>query len=164
MSDPSISGRGETLFGIKRKGILPVAGTTVPGGDIAEFAEVMRRAADYVAFVSAVKGLIEVRVKGVREPSACLGPDQSLGVCFLFDGSEGQAGKAYFFADFGSVWVDGEAGPRPQIPTEMIAKQVPQYETMLSKMLSGRETGVDLFTNMTRTNPLIDKLGLTPKR
>src|SRR4051812_3949132 len=83
-------------------------------------------AASYIGYVSPGEGCVAVGELSGLTP--CKGPGGALGLCFLFSGRDGgPGGKAYFFPDFASIWADGEAGPRGQIPTEMIANRVPGY-------------------------------------
>ncbi|WP_447754362.1 hypothetical protein [Sphingopyxis fribergensis] len=82
-------------------------------------------AANYLGCVS--PGGAPVFIDDLSEPTRCKGPGGAMGLCFLFTGGNAVAGKAYFFPSFASIWVDGEAGPRAQIPTEMIAARVPAY-------------------------------------
>ena len=86
-------------------------------------------AANYVGCVS--PGGAPVFIDELSQPTRCAGPGGATGLCFLFTGENGVTGKAYFFPAFASIWVDGEAGPRAQIPTEMIAARVPAYHSAL---------------------------------
>ncbi len=90
-------------------------------------------AANYVGCVS--PGGAPVFIDDLSEPTRCKGPGGAMGLCFLFTGSDATTGKAYFFPSFASIWVDGEAGPRAQIPTEMIAAQVPAYLPALRSLV-----------------------------
>jgi hypothetical protein len=75
----------------------------------------------------------------------CQGPQGATGVCFLFTGADAKHGKAYFFPSFASIWVDGEAGPRAQIPNEMIWNQVPNYLPTLNALITGVEGQLDMI-------------------
>ena len=88
-------------------------------------------AANYVGCVSPGAPVFIEELSGM---TPCQGPQGATGLCFLFGG-----GKAYFFPSFASIWVDGEAGPRAQIPTEMIAGRVPGYLPAFQALITGAE-------------------------
>jgi len=95
-------------------------------------------AADYIGFVS--PGEKTVSVNELSGLTPCSGPQGAMGVCFLFTGLDGVSGKIYFFPSFASIWVDGEAAPRAQIPTEMIANRIPNYMQTLQALIAGVES------------------------
>ena len=98
-------------------------------------------AASYVACIS--PGGPPVFIEELASLTPCAGPNGALGLCFLFSASgDADRGKAYFFPDFASIWVDGEAGPRAQIPTAMIAERVPGYLPTLQAFISGLESRI----------------------
>ena len=84
----------------------------------------LHAAANYIGCVSPPD---PIYIDGLHDPSRCMGPNDEMGVCYLFKSSIEGSGKIYFFPSFSSVWVDGEPGPRAQIPTDMIANRVPRY-------------------------------------
>ena len=88
-------------------------------------------AANYVGCVSPGAPVFVEELSGM---TPCQGPQGAMGLCFLVRG-----GKAYFFPSFASIWVDGEAGPRAQIPAEMIAGRVPGYLPAFQALISGVE-------------------------
>ena len=94
------------------------------------------KAATYVGCVSPGQ---PVFIKELLGMTPCRGPEGIIGLCFLFTDNEATRGKAYFFPSFASIWVDGEAGPRAQIPTEMIAGRVPGYLPAFQALISGVE-------------------------
>jgi hypothetical protein len=104
-------------------------------------------AAQYVTIVSG-GGRPDVLVERIYDPLLCSSPAEE-GVCFLFESGQGISGKMYFFSSFASAWPDGEASPRPQIPTEMIANQVPNYAEALKSLLIMIPRGVDRVARVT---------------
>jgi hypothetical protein len=92
---------------------------------------------------------------GLREPTACFRPDHVAGVCFPFTSTVSGSGKIYFFPDFASIWVDGEATPRAQIPTDMIANRVADYQVALVDLLKAGRGGAMLaaLTGVMRGSP-----------
>jgi hypothetical protein len=96
-------------------------------------ADLLLAAAQYVSIVSS-GGRPDVLVARIYDPLLCSSPAGE-GVCFLFESEQGISGKIYFFSSFASAWPDGEATPRPQIPTEMITNQVPSYAETLKSLL-----------------------------
>ena len=88
-------------------------------------------AANYVGCVSPGTPVFIEELSGM---TPCQGPQGAMGLCFLFRG-----GKAYFFPSFASIWVDGEAGPRAHIPTEMVAMRVPDYLGAFQALISAVE-------------------------
>ena len=90
-------------------------------------------AAQYVSIVSG-GGRPDVLVVRMYDPAPCSSPTGE-GVRFLFESGQGTSGQMYFFSNFASAWPDGEATPRPQIPTEMITNQVPNYAETLKSLL-----------------------------
>lgn len=117
------------MFG--RKGLKPgeVAASQAPRPRLQQARDPVpagfSAAANYIGCISPGGG--PVFIDSLSSPTPCQGPGGAMGLCFLFEGSGATTGKAYFFPSFASIWVDGEAGPRAQIPTEMIAAQVPAY-------------------------------------
>ena len=65
-------------------------------------------------------------VTGMTSPEPCLGPDNARGLRFAIETDAGP-GYGFVFPLFASIWLHGEAAPRPPIPTEMIANRVPGY-------------------------------------
>ncbi|NIJ21365.1 hypothetical protein FHS95_003068 [Sphingomonas naasensis] len=73
---------------------------------------------------------------GLSGPQMCLGPGNARGVRYDMETNEGP-GYAFIFPSFASIWLHGEAAPRPQIPTEMIAARVPGYAAGSAALLRG---------------------------
>ena len=124
------------MFGFGRKGVNRAAESR-PVDCSGDLEGPLFSALQYVSFVSPPNNPGDLTVAGVtraHSPTRCVAGDQ-VGRSFLVDIHGGGAGKAYLFPTFGSVWVDGEAPPRAQIPTEMIAKQVPGYQEALGQLL-----------------------------
>jgi len=67
----------------------------------------------------------------MKAPEQCMGPGGLRGTRFAIETSEGP-GYAFVFPQFASIWMHGEAAPRPQIPTEMIAGRVPGYSAEIA--------------------------------
>lgn len=97
-------------------------------------------AAAYVVFVSSTDRM-PFLVNRLHEPTACRSPSIE-GVCFTFESEQGVSGRFYFFRQFASVWPDGEASPRHQIPTEMTAARVPGYTDALRQLLRPTPRGI----------------------
>jgi len=93
--------------------------------------------AKYVGCVS--PGSPPFFVEELFEWYPCKGPGDARGLCFRFSGGNAQGGKAYFFPNFASIWVDGEPGPRAQVPTDMIVDAVPGYLEALQASIAGVE-------------------------
>jgi hypothetical protein len=110
-------------------------------------ADPLLAAAQYVAIVSG-GGRPSVFVTRIYDPILCTSPAGE-GVCFLLESNEGASGKMYFFSGFASAWPDGEAAPRPQIPTEMIASRVPSYAETLQSLMVMIPRGVDRVARVT---------------
>lgn len=91
-------------------------------------------AAKYVGCVSPPGA--PIFADGLAEPTACFRGNEEAGVCYLFTSSVEGSGKIYFFRDFASIWIDGEPGPRAQIPTQMIADRIPHYAAALADLLT----------------------------
>ena len=100
-------------------------------------------AANYLGCVSPGAPVFIEELSGM---TPCQGPQGATGLCFLF-GGDAASGKAYFFPSFASIWVDGEAGPRAQIPTEMIAGRVPGYLPAFQALISGVEGQLGMIRN-----------------
>ena len=133
------------MFG--RKGLKPVEGASPPRSfstPPSQPAQVgngvpapLSAAANYVGCVSPGTPVFIEELSGM---TPCQGPQGATGLCFLFDG-----GKAYFFPSFVSIWVDGEAGPRAQIPTEIIADRVPGYLPAFQALITGVESQLSMI-------------------
>ena len=95
-------------------------------------------AANYLGCVS--PGGAPVFIEELSGMTPCQGPQGAMGLCFLFRG-----GKTYFFPSFASIWVDGEAGPRAQIPTEIIADRVPGYLPAFQALITGVESQLSMI-------------------
>lgn len=72
-------------------------------------------------------------VTRIGAPQMCLGPGNARGLRYDMESAEG-AGYAFIFPGFASIWLHGEPGPRPQIPTEMIAARVPGYAAEIADL------------------------------
>lgn len=83
----------------------------------------------YVGMVSPPGAYLEA----MTAPEQCFGPGGLRGTRFAIETSEGP-GYAFVFPQFASIWLHGEAAPRPQIPTEMIAGHVPGYSADVAGM------------------------------
>lgn len=94
------------------------------------------KAATYIGCVSPGE---PVFIKELLGMTPCKGPEGAMGLYFLFTDNEATRGKAYFFPSFASIWVDGEAGPRAHIPTEMVAMRVPDYLSTFEALITAVE-------------------------
>lgn len=125
------------MFGFGRKGLNKDV-EPAPQGQPGDIEGPLFIAVQYVSCVSPPNTPGDRKMAGAvraHSPSRCSGPENMTGCCFLFDSHDGGTGKAYLFPTFGSVWIDGEASPRVQIPTEMIGARVPGYEAALRELL-----------------------------
>jgi hypothetical protein len=124
------------MFG--RKGLNKGA-EPAPQGQPGDIKGPLFNAVQYLSLVSPPNTPGDRKMAGAvraHSPALCSGPGNMTGCCILFDCENGGTGKAFLFPTFGSVWIDGEASPRVQIPTEMIANQVQGYEQALREILS----------------------------
>jgi len=83
----------------------------------------------YVGMVSPPGTFLE----GMTSPMPCQAQSGASGLRFAIATADGP-GYAFVFPDFASIWLHGEAAPRPQIPTEMIDGRVRGYGAAVTEM------------------------------
>lgn len=131
----------------RKRGAARLEARVEPSRELPDAPAPLFAAAQYVTIVAG-GGRPSVLVSRIHDPVLCSSPAGE-GVCFLSESHQGISGKVYFFAGFASAWPDGEATPRPQIPTDMIAAQVPNYAEALRSLLVMIPRGVDRIARVT---------------
>lgn len=118
------------IFGRKKVAVAEAPGFPAPVAAAAASApEALLDGIRYVGMVSPPGTYVEA----MRSPMPCAGRSGGAGVRFDIETKDG-AGYAFVFPHFASIWINGEAAPRPEIPTEMIARQIRAYASEAARL------------------------------